>query len=73
MCKPQSIIIIAVLLLSIGRDDFACSADEFECTQSETCTRLRWKCDGVEDCLDGEDEVGCKLMIKDYPASTGRC
>ena len=43
-----------------GRKDFACSSDEFECTKTQTCTRLKWRCDGEEDCFDGEDEVDCE-------------
>ena len=62
--------------VATGRKDFACSSDEFECTKSQTCTRLSWKCDGEEDCFDGEDETDCPPITCRpgyFKCGNGRC
>ena len=35
-----------------------CDADEFTCISGD-CISSSYKCDGDEDCSDGDDEEGC--------------
>lgn len=36
-----------------------CSADEFQCENSELCIPRSYVCDGVSQCGDGSDEDNC--------------
>ena len=36
----------------------SCSSDEFQCSNFQ-CIPLDWECDGMADCTDGKDEIGC--------------
>jgi len=49
----------------------ACSSDEFSCARNGVveCLTTRWKCDGVTDCDDGYDEVGCP-PVSTHPQQT---
>ncbi|XP_028397022.1 low-density lipoprotein receptor-related protein 8-like [Dendronephthya gigantea] len=52
-------IVVTTNDMVFGRRDFGCSSDEYECSKTQTCTRLKWRCDGEDDCFDGEDELNC--------------
>ncbi|XP_032335055.1 low-density lipoprotein receptor-like [Camelus ferus] len=45
----------ACLAPASGRE---CHSDEFRCGQGH-CIDASWRCDGVRDCMDGTDEIGC--------------
>lgn len=36
-----------------------CNSNEFSCTKEQKCIPLNQKCDGMPDCVDGEDEDAC--------------
>ncbi|XP_011694235.1 PREDICTED: vitellogenin receptor-like [Wasmannia auropunctata] len=36
-----------------------CPPDHFACNDGK-CVEMNWKCDGIPDCKDGEDEANCK-------------
>ncbi|KAJ7384240.1 Sortilin- receptor [Desmophyllum pertusum] len=40
------------------RRPITCSSSEYQCTDG-TCVPLRYQCDGIRQCIDGSDEVGC--------------
>ncbi|KAJ7384232.1 hypothetical protein OS493_022862 [Desmophyllum pertusum] len=40
------------------RRPITCSSSNYQCTDG-TCVPLRYQCDGVRQCSDGSDEVGC--------------
>lgn len=35
---------------------------QYRCVD-ERCIPRKWKCDGTSDCVDGEDEDACGIMI----------
>ena len=37
---------------------FSCRLDEFKCA-NQRCIFSNWRCDGLNDCMDNSDEVGC--------------
>lgn len=42
---------------NIDNPKVECAEDEFSC--ADQCHSLDRKCDGVQDCQDGTDEIGC--------------
>uniref|UniRef100_K7GDY5 MAM domain-containing protein n=2 Tax=Pelodiscus sinensis TaxID=13735 RepID=K7GDY5_PELSI len=40
-----------------------CSTDQFTCVYVRQCVPLAVKCNGVEDCMDGTDEMNCPTEI----------
>ncbi|KAH9488652.1 Basement membrane-specific heparan sulfate proteoglycan core protein, partial [Bulinus truncatus] len=40
-----------------------CSSDQFRCNEGLDCYPNTMKCDGMPDCPDGADEIGCGLYI----------
>jgi low density lipoprotein-related protein 2 len=36
-----------------------CSANQFKCADLRQCIEENYKCDGIPDCNDGSDELGC--------------
>lgn len=46
----------------ISLENKTCSADAFQCPDSNKCVPQHWVCDGDKDCPDGADEsvkAGC--------------
>ena len=47
-----------MLLFYLTTEPPSCSSDEFQCSNFQ-CIPLDWECDGMADCTDGKDEIGC--------------
>ena len=41
----------------------ACIGDQFRCFDGSRCIPHKWLCDGVRDCDDQSDELGCAGMV----------
>ena len=42
-----------------------CTLDEMQCSDNGLCVNKKYICDGIKDCLNGEDETNCsKCLIK---------
>lgn len=39
-----------------------CASNQFACSDELFCVPGGWLCDGEEDCVDGSDELNCKLI-----------
>ncbi len=42
-----------------------CSASQFKCNNLNQCIHESYKCDGIPDCDDGSDELGCPSVSPD--------
>ena len=52
-----------------------CLFDEFQCPDS-FCINNRWMCNGLKDCLNGEDELGCperECKVNEFKCGDGSC
>ncbi|XP_076441683.1 neurotrypsin-like [Babylonia areolata] len=43
-----------------------CPGDEYFCAKGNQCIPGRYRCDGEEDCEDGQDEVGCEYNSQKF-------
>ncbi|XP_036359157.1 atrial natriuretic peptide-converting enzyme-like isoform X2 [Octopus sinensis] len=43
-----------------------CRVNEMYCTATKSCILLSWKCDGQNDCPDGEDEKDCDYILDNF-------
>ncbi|CAI9722758.1 atrial natriuretic peptide-converting enzyme-like isoform X3 [Octopus vulgaris] len=43
-----------------------CRVNEMYCTATKSCILLSWKCDGQNDCPDGEDEKDCDYTLDNF-------
>ncbi|ESP00909.1 hypothetical protein LOTGIDRAFT_173011 [Lottia gigantea] len=52
-----------------------CTTSQFQC-KNKHCIKKAWLCDGLEDCLEGEDEANCTVEvcpISWFKCDNGRC
>ncbi|XP_033646722.1 very low-density lipoprotein receptor-like [Asterias rubens] len=51
-----------------------CSENKFTCSNG-ACLSAVWQCDGLEDCPDGGDEIGCNYVCDDdeFKCNSGYC
>uniref|UniRef100_A0A674GFT9 MAM and LDL receptor class A domain containing 1 n=1 Tax=Taeniopygia guttata TaxID=59729 RepID=A0A674GFT9_TAEGU len=50
-----------------------CSGDEFPCAYVQQCLPLAARCNGVEECMDGSDEMSCPMEVPTTTMSPGSC
>lgn len=41
-------------------DTYICLSGQFKCTKKQKCIPLNLRCNGQDDCGDGEDETDCR-------------
>lgn len=56
-----------------------CTSNQFTCLSNDQCIPLSWKCDSIEDCSDGSDELRsdckdqCLDKMKTFQCSNEQC
>lgn len=55
--KPVS---TALKMPSLSADTYICLSGQFKCTRKQKCIPLNLRCNGQDDCGDGEDETDCR-------------
>lgn len=48
------------VVAGVSETDRGCAASEFKCPQDGLCIRQNQLCDGVSDCVGGDDEANCE-------------
>ena len=43
----------------LALDDFCNQPNTFQCPDDAQCIPSRWRCDTINDCLSGQDELAC--------------
>ncbi len=46
-------------------DTYICLSGQFKCTRKQKCIPLNLRCNGQDDCGDGEDETDCRKLRHD--------
>ena len=47
------------LILEASTSNYSCEVNEWQCLSGNECVKAEYHCDGVADCKDKSDEVGC--------------
>ena len=42
-----------------------CSFDQLRCADGQ-CLNINKRCDGISDCINGQDEVGCGTLFSQW-------
>lgn len=50
---------------SLSADTYICLSGQFKCTRKQKCIPLNLRCNGQDDCGDGEDETDCRKKLYD--------
>lgn len=56
---------LALFLFSIS-ETYICLSGQFKCTRKQKCIPLNLRCNGQDDCGDGEDETDCRKDLHYY-------
>lgn len=51
-------------------ETYICLSGQFKCTRKQKCIPLNLRCNGQDDCGDGEDETDCRKTAWQYRFST---
>lgn len=47
-------------------ETYICLSGQFKCTRKQKCIPLNLRCNGQDDCGDGEDETDCRESLQHY-------